>query len=259
MNGLHVVAPFALFVAVSPMVFDPSTAGVLAHRFSAGQKTLERVQDRACEPAGFPKTLPSADAVVNTATLTRAVAADSTLRLSADVTFSVRFLRNGQPEWVKAIGTDVRAEQARLQAIVAAHTRSQAAAKQPWNVRLQLLAGDSVRYAVARSQECPVERVVTANPGAVGTGLAMASMEDIRALRSSGEARAVVEIGTNGEILDVELVRSSGSRIQDELVLQLARESRYHPAIVDGIPVVGRFEHSTRVRTRTSTVRTRVN
>lgn len=253
MNGLSLAVPYALVVALAPSVFGSAYGTPLAQ---SGAPQHELAQERNCGPAELPKALPPVETIVNVASLTSAIAADSLSRPSSDVTFSMRFLSNGQVAWVRPIGVRSPGEHARLQALVTAHTRLQSAAKEPWAVRVQITAGDSTRYIVSRSQECPVERVA-ANPGAVGTSVGMASMDDLRALRSSGEARAVVEVGSTGQILDVELVRSSGSRVQDEVILQIARESRYLPALVDGIPIVGRFEQRTRARTRT--VRTRVH
>ena len=253
MNGLTLAVPFALGVALAPSVFGSAKGAPRAH---GGAEQHGLAQERDCGLAQLPKALPPVETIINVASLTNAIAADNLSRPSSDVTFSIRFLTNGQAAWVRPIGGSSPGEHARLQALVAAHTRLQSAAKEPWAVRVRIPAGDSTRYTVSRSQECPVERV-SENPGVLGTGMAIASIDDIRALRSNGEARAVVEVSSTGQILDVELVRSSGSRIQDEVVLQLARESRYLPALVDGIPIVGRFEHRTRARTRT--VRTRVN
>lgn len=254
MNGFSVAGPFALVVALAPPSFGSVHGTPLAH---GGAAQHELAQERNCGPAELPKALPPVETIVNVASLTSAIAADSLSRPSSDVTFSMRFLSNGQAAWVRPIGVSSPGEHARLQALVAAHTRLQSAANEPWAVRVQITAGESTRYTVSRSQECPVERVAEV-PGAMGTGLAMASVDDIRALRSSGEARAAVQVGSTGQILDVELVRSSGSKIQDDIILQVARESRYLPALVDGFPIVGRFDQRTRVRTR-ATVRTRVN
>ena len=233
MNGLHVAASFALLVALA--------APGLGQAYP---------QNRNCSPAAAPKTLPPADGIVNVAALTSAIAAEPALRPSADVTFSVRFLGNGQAEWVKPIGAASQEELMRLQSIVAAHTRAQTAAKEPWSVRLRITGGEPLGYEVSRSHVCRVEKAA-ANSGEIGTGIAMASIEDIRALQQMNEAHAVVEVGPTGQIRDVRLVRSSGSRIQDDLIMQAAREARYLPAVVDGFPVPGRYELRTRTRTRT--------
>lgn len=258
MNGFHAATPFALVAAfVSYGSLFPSRAIPDDARGSRARQ--EVVQDRKCAPAEFPKALPPVEAILNVATLSQALAADPIARPTGDVTFSMRFLGNGQPEWVRPIGVSSPSEYVRLQAHVAAHTRPQPAAKEPWNVRLQVTGGDSVRYAVGRSHFCPVEQIRVANRGAMNTGLSMASADDMRSLRSGGQNHVTVEVSSTGEILDVRLARSSGNRLQDDIVLQGAREARYKPAIVDGIFVPGRFDERSRISTGTATVRVRVN
>ncbi|MBD0319640.1 MAG: TonB family protein, partial [Gemmatimonadetes bacterium] len=51
------------------------------------------------------------------------------------------------------------------------------------------------------------------------------------------ESRIEVRVGPGGQVLDARLAQSSGSRVLDDMAMRSAREARFLPELVDGIPV----------------------
>ncbi|MGI8617750.1 MAG: TonB family protein [Gemmatimonadaceae bacterium] len=62
-----------------------------------------------------------------------------------------------------------------------------------------------------------------------------------------------VDVSATGRVLGVDLVQRSGSHFVDDQALKTARAGSYRPALVDGIPVAGRYEFRSRTRVRTRT------
>lgn len=138
--------------------------------------------------------------------------------------------------------------QSRVQRLIAEHTKGQSAAKEPWSLRLQVLPGDSVQLRLSRSEICPVERI--ADPMPAGGGSFRLDRAEMAELQRAGPVTISVVVSATGSVLGIEMLESSRSRIVDDQALKRAREGRYRPALVDGIPVAGRYEFGSRTRVR---------
>lgn len=250
MKALQVSGSLAFLLAVATSAFGFDTnAGADAlgvSRITPGGD----VQRRDCRPAAAPKSLPAADAIVDVAAVRRAILADSASVPLGGATFSLRFGGNGLSEWVEAIaGTDANLRDSRLHRIVARHVRLQPVAKEPWSVRLKIISSDTIGHEVSRSELCPVERMVREG-GGIERVSGIATIDEINDLRNSSEVRIVVDVSATGQAVRVALVQSSGSRIADENALLGVRDAVFRPALVDGIPVAGRYEHNSRTAIR---------
>lgn len=196
-----------------------------------------------CDVAELPKQLPAAPAIVDAAGLERALAAAFPQGLPPHgVLFSIRFTQEGQVQWVEAIDGELpQAQPDQLQQLVIRTIRNQPAAGQPWSLRLQIVSGGIDALRVGRSETCPVERIMT-SASRIAKGVATMSMDDLADLQRAGPFRVGVWVGASGQVLNIEMLQSSGSRIQDEMALKAARDGKYLPALVDGIPVAAQYE-----------------
>lgn len=216
------------------------------------------LQGRRCPKASVPEQLPDLATVVDLEGLQRALAAELADSVPAgDMLFSIRFAREGQREWLERIrgeSADVPRD-LRVQRVIAEHLRIQPPARAPWSLRLQVIPGDSIQLRISHSEVCPVE-LIAERPAAAGAGFELMNREELEGLRRAGPVVVGVDVSATGRVLGVDLVQRSGSRVVDDQALRTARESRYRPAVVDGMPVAGRYEYRSRTRVRTR-VRTR--
>ena len=206
-------------------------------------------QGRRCQAATAPARLPDVAAVVDVEALRVALApVFAEAPAAGDMIFSVRFKKDGQSEWIRAVGDDadegIRPAVGRL---IASHLRSPGASPEPWSLRLKVIPADTVQFQVSRSEVCPVEVIELRSAMPEGRLMEAADLEE---LRRSRPYTVRVNVTETGAIAGVEMVRRSGSRILDDAVLQAARNSRFRPELVDGMPAAGRFELSSRARVR---------
>jgi TonB family protein len=195
---------------------------------------------RSCAADAHPRVLPSVASLLDSASL--AVAADF---VDGSALLSLRFSEEGAPVWVRPLASDLPADgQARLRAAVEAAVRPQPGGRQPWNVRVRMASGGSVE--VGRSERCAVEVVSSGT----GSAVAVLTPQELNEFARAGPFRVDVRVGTAGEVRDVRLSRSSGSRLQDDMALRQARENRYLPELVDGFPVEAVYVVDARGRTR---------
>ena len=206
-------------------------------------------QGRSCPPATAPARLPDVAAVVDVEALRAALApVFAETPAAGDMIFSVRFRKDGQSEWIRAVGDDadegIRPAVGRL---IASHLRSPGASPEPWSVRLKVIPADTVQFQVSRSEVCPVEPIELRIVGLQGS---LMQGSDMAELRRATPYTVRVDVSATGTIVGVDLVRRSGSRIVDDMAIETANASKFRPALVDGIPVAGRFEFSSRTRVR---------
>lgn len=204
-------------------------------------------QERTCSPAAAPKQLPDVAALFDLEGLRREIAREGAMGpADGEMIFSVRFAADGQREWLQQIGTDPNAPPSRVQRLAVTHLLPQAPGREPWSVRLHVTSGDSLQFRVARSEACPVQRIERAIPPSLGP----MSSQDFAELRRAGRYRVGVNVSATGVVLSVEMLQRSGSRMVDDSALNVARRSKYRPALVDGIPVAARYEEESRTRVR---------
>lgn len=251
MQMLRETGRFAIAVTLATTVVaaDGDSVPEFSARLSADRESL---QGRSCEISTFPEPLPDIATIVDEDTLRRAIAAElSGFPASGPMLFSIRFARDGRTEWLEPIRTeavDVRLR-SRVQRLVGERLKPQPPASEPWSLRLQVAAGDSIQLRLSRSEVCPVE-LIAERLSSAGGSLGLMDREELTELQRAGPVTVEVDVSPTGRALGVALLRSSGSRVVDDQALKTAREARYRPAMIDGIPVAGKYEFATRTRVR---------
>lgn len=190
---------------------------------------------RRCEVAKRPRALPALAAVVDSAGLQQALAADSTLRGAAgSVLLSLRFSPAGTMEWVRPIEGDLPVgAQTAAQEVVQRFLRAGARQAEPWSVRLRVQAGAAPELRLGRSEICPLAIV----PGGINRATQQLTPQDVAEMNRATESRVQVRVGAGGQVLDARLAQSSGSRVLDDMAMSSMRDARFLPELVDGIPV----------------------
>lgn len=227
-------------------------ANALPRRVALASVGIEPLQARECPLAKVPDPLPDIAALVDVEPFRRALVTElAGVPPATAIPFSLRFSADARQEWLVGLrseGVDVPLKM-RVQRLLAEYLRRQPPADVPWSLRLDVIAGDSIQLRVSRSEVCPVEPLRERSaPGAGGTTiLDRSEMED---LQRAGPVTIGVDVDPTGRVLGVELLQSSRSRMVDDQALKRARESKYRPALVDGIPVASRYEFKSRTRVR---------
>ena len=192
-------------------------------------------EGRRCEVLG--RTPRAYAAVLDSAALRQALAAEPAGGAAGTVLYSIRWDEEGRLDWVRALeNTLPEAAEARVQVLVRAHARA-ARASDPWSARVRVpLGGAAPEVRFGRSEVC--RAVSDPGRGAMTMGGSERMRpEDLRDLERAGEARVEVRVGTSGEVLDVRMRQSSRSRFIDDVALRSAQGGRYLPELVDGAPV----------------------
>jgi outer membrane biosynthesis protein TonB len=233
----------------------PIAISLLALASSASaQGRAEALLSDAPQPEGrrcsVPRRLSEVQQqLVDTAALRGAIAAEAGLPAGGSVLYSVRVGEDGSVAWVRPIETGLAPEaEARVQALVRASLRG-ARSPEPWHLRVRVALGAAPEVRVGRSEVCPAVRAESSASREPGVVASVITTRERAELRGAGPVEVRVRVGLAGEVLEVRLERSSGSRLQDEFTMDAARRSgRYLPELVDGIPVEGWYSITTRVR-----------
>lgn len=149
-------------------------------------------------------------------------------------TVSIRYGPEGTLQWVRVLGDTLDDPRtAELERLVGSAIPMDG--KPDWGVRLAF-TGDGRGARVLPAVICPafpVSRMHTPLP--LGSAYELAELR--RAHGRTAEAR--VRLDDRGRVVDVEISRSSGSRLLDRYVLLLARNTSFRPHLHDGFPVGG--------------------
>lgn len=150
------------------------------------------------------------------------------------LTVSIRYGPEGTLQWVRVLGDTLEdARTAELERLVGSAVPMDG--KPNWGVRVAF-TGDGRGARVLPAVICPayaVSRMPTPMP--LGSAYEVAELR--RARGRTAEARILLD--DRGRVMDVEIARSSGSRLLDRYVLALARNTAFRPHLHDGIPVGG--------------------
>ena len=190
--------------------------------------------DRRCVYSDALDRLPSLDMVLPAGSA-------ASIRLwgyggdAADTTtLSIRYGPEGTLQWVRVVGDTVEdARTAELERLVGSAIPMDG--KPDWGVRLAF-TGDGRRARVLPAVICPaypVSRMRTPLP--LGTAYELAELRSARG--RTAEVRVLLD--DRGRVIDVEISRSSGSRLLDRYVLHVARDTSFKPHLHDGFPVGG--------------------
>lgn len=147
---------------------------------------------------------------------------------------SIRYGSEGTLQWVRVLGDTLQdARTAELERLVGSAVPMDG--KPDWGVRVAF-TGDGRAVRVLPAVVCPayaVSRMHTPLP--LGSAYEIAELR--RARGRTAEARVLLD--DRGRVMDVEIARTSGSRLLDRYVLALARNTAFRPHLHDGFPVAG--------------------
>jgi TonB family protein len=212
-----------------------------------------RVAERtACRVSGYPKALPSADAVVDSAAFTAAAAElwRASGQPAGHVLLGLRFDRGGLN--VRRDVIEHRVDQAladSLQRLAFAHRRRVEPADEEWSVRLRLDVGEAPRLRVGRTEVC-APRLRGGAGGGWGSSTAMTGWSDGRgafaqlAVSEMTDPSTIwvrVALDARGNVTEARVERSLGRRMNEMRVLNYVRTISFVPAMEDGYPVPGQL------------------
>jgi TonB family protein len=145
---------------------------------------------------------------------------------------SVRYGEDGRLSWVQAInGTGANDRRRELERLLTGGLSDEG--PPDWGLRVRVVAGQV--EAVLPSVICEPERIVTGSRVAPPVGSA-AEVAEAWAARGR-QLEVAVSLDEAGRVLNVALLRGSGSRLLDQYAIDLARSYRYAPRLHDGIGV----------------------
>lgn len=197
------------------------------------------LQPDSCAPSPVPSQLPSVGDLVDTAALTQHLGQATTQR--PPVTFTMEFGSDGSLRRLGLLNEvgDARAIEL-LRSALASSVRPQPAAA-PWTIRLRIPVDSDTTTRVERSEFCPPMPMDSPGPQ-LGYAVAPMTLPELEELRRAGPFRIRLRIDAAGVVRQADLVQSSGSSFQDRFALDRARERRFRPALLDGVPVPGWYE-----------------
>ena len=151
---------------------------------------------------------------------------------SDSVQVSLRYDEEGRISWVRALHSTMPPPRtAELERLI----RGAVAEDGPpeWGIRMQFVGGAiaGVEPSVVCQPERSGDSGLVAEP--LGTYREMSELYNTLGRRFNVQVR----LDEQGRVMDARLPRSSGSRLLDQYVIDLARASRYQPKLHDGIAV----------------------
>ncbi len=191
-------------------------------------------QNRHCEPAAKPATLPPVSALLDSARIVHGLSA-SVLAPNGEV---LSLLYSESDSFPQIHVLDASIDSAGL---LLANAVVPQKSKQPWALRLRIagVRGDSGADAVAltleRSVYCPP--VLVTRPELRELLLVQSHPGDRVMPNLSFRINADVIIAPTGLVSEVRLSQSSGLRDFDDQLVQTLRMRRYLPALIDGFPI----------------------
>ena len=225
---------------------------------AAGTSTVDRSalflsaapapQGRMCNPAANPATLPSADAVVDSAAVARG-AKPGAGEPGGYALFSLQFDNQGRVVAFHTIESNLAPDRKTIiEQLTLNRVRVQPAGD-PWSIRLKVASDSTTRLQVGRSELCPA--VVNGPLDLVtSTSTVSSSSSSSRGGRGRGGASAPtgsesvamphfsVLVDTTGRLLDLKLTQSSGQNDLDQRAESGLREKGFRPTLLDGAPII---------------------
>lgn len=201
----------------------------------------ESAVERECALSDEPETSPPVSTLADSATLTTTLS-----ELHPDVLaqryglYSVRFDDAGAVQWIAQLRTNVPEEyQDTVSATLSDHlTRTGGGGER--GVRLGLVLGPESELVAGPPRVCPPVR--REQRRRLGTGSTSIAADELDDLRRAGQARLRVQVSPSGTVRSVQLLRSSGSSVKDDMALEAMQDAVFAPALQDGVPVEGRLE-----------------
>jgi hypothetical protein len=206
-----------------------------------------RPLDRACRVSAEPETLPSADALVDSAALVAAVgdAWRAAGRPAGHVLLGMRYDEDGtnvRRDVIEHRVSDALADT--LQKLAFAHRRSVAPADREWSVRLRVDPGEAPALRVGRTEVCSPQPRNAAETG-FGNGIGETWGDVRNAFGTSSIADTYspstvwvrVALDARGNVTDVRVERSLARVTWESRLLNYVRSISFIPAMEDGFPV----------------------
>lgn len=197
-----------------------------------------------CTVVKQPGTLPSADMLLDSASLARSLATFAEEHPIRDgkqtALYSVAFAADGSVERLKAIEYFLpQGGEPEVTAMVRQSLRAQRTGA-PWSVRLRVEPGSPTVFRVGRSEVCqPRSRTRFELNAPV-----------LAQVQTPAPMRVRVVVGTGGEIRSLMVTRSSGENELDRWVHDTLLRYNFEPGLVDGVPVVMERDEDVRLRYR---------
>jgi TonB family protein len=207
-----------------------------------------RPLDLTCRVSGYPRALPSADALVDSAGLTAAATAAwrASGRPPGHVLVGLRYSPDGlnvRRDIIEHRVDDALADT--LQKLVFAHRRVAAPADHEWSVRLRVDLGETPALRVGRTEVCSPRPRGTSETG-VARGMGGGAWGDVRsAFAPSSFAEEYqpntvwvrVALDARGNVTDARVERSLARVALENRLLNYIRTISFIPAMEDGYPV----------------------
>lgn len=207
---------------------EPMNAGSLAPGLAG----------RRCAMVMRPTEIPSFDGITRAGTRSSVALWGSLAEPDDTIELSVRYDDHGRLAWVQPLRSNMASDRAtELTRLIRSAMDEQG--PEEWGVRLRFAGGavDGVfPSVVCRARRSPVAGRLP--PAPLGTEREMAEL-----YASLGRAlTARVLLDAEGRVMDVKLRHTSGSRLLDQWVLDLARATHYEPKLHDGLGVASAVE-----------------
>lgn len=183
-------------------------------------------QFRECAPAEYPRAVPAAGTLVDSAGLVARLA--SLPRGTA--TYSLLFSGTGDVERSARIAAAPDDLPASADAVVAEHLRRQGARGERWGVQLRVTGGDAPAVWVGRQEYCPV----LAMPRTPLTTRVAITGEEGQSTFTDGEMAGMalrsarLRVTAGGDVVDASM---------PGVQIHLLTAYRFEPALIDRIPV----------------------
>lgn len=216
-----------------------------AQRARDPQLLSERPAPRdGCTTVKQPGTLPSADMLLDSASLARTLATFAEEHPIRDgkqtALYSVAFAADGSVERLKAIEYFLpQGEEPQVTEMVRQSFRPQRAGA-PWSVRLRVEPGSATVVRVGRSEVCQPRSRTRFELNAPA----------LSQMQTPAPMRVRVVVGTGGEIRSLLVTRSSGETELDRWVHDSLLRYTFEPGLIDGVPVVMERDEDVRLRHR---------
>jgi len=196
-------------------------------------------QPDSCAPSPVPPQLPTVGEVLDTSGVRQRLAPATSQ--PSPIVFTIEFSSVGAVSGVRvaeAVGDSQSVDF--LRTALASSIRPQRPAP-PWSIRLRVAPDRGTPISVERSEFCPPTPLDSQGPQLAHAVTPM-TLQELEELRRAGPFRIRVRVDAAGLVSRAELVQSSGSSFQDRFALDRARERRFRPARLDGVPVPGWYE-----------------
>lgn len=210
----------------------PLYAQTVRTRDGSGREIVRR-----CQPAMSNKELPAVDAVIDSAAVTQRLA-ELPPGGAASWLLSLGFARDQPTPAVRWLEPETGPDTVLRILSGAARPRE---AGEAWAVRLRVEPEPRRAIALESAIYCPPQPAATGPSGPVGRRVEIRPGDRMPMPGSKIRMIAEVLVLETGAVADIRLVRGSDIRELDDSFLQHLRQTQFLPALLEGVPVAGRY------------------